>query len=69
MNARNEKENILSNLVSLDSGLGADPSGAKSRDVTMETKSRDIALETELEREKKERDAAILRVCRLYPTS
>lgn len=63
MNARNEKENILSNLVSLDTGLGNDPSGTKSRDVTMETKSRDVNSETELEREKKERDVAILRVC------
>ncbi|KAL5250616.1 hypothetical protein ACHWQZ_G016373 [Mnemiopsis leidyi] len=61
MNARNEKENILCNLVSLDTGLGNDPSGTKSRDVTMETKSRDVNSDTELEHEKKERDAAILR--------
>lgn len=62
MNARNEKENILSNLVSLDTGLCSDPTGTKSREVNLETESdrvkeqRDLRLLKELEDENKTND-------------
>ena len=61
MNARNEKENILSNLVSLDTGHGTDPKGDKSRD---------ISLGTDPDGKEDETDATLLKVLRykLNPT-